>query len=188
MRFFIVIAFIASTSAQICEPTLTTAGGNKAPESFCSGDLIFEDNFDTFDKTNWVHEVTLGGGGNWEFQWYVSDHINSYASDGKFHIKPTLTSEIFGESFLTSGRVTIPADQCTHSDFDGCNRTGTPDSIINPIRSSIVTTLNSFHYKFGRLEIRAKMPRGDWLWPACKFFFLNFFRIILNYLFHLKCG
>lgn len=105
-------------------------------------------------------------GGNWEFQWYVNDRFNSYTTGGALHIKPSFTADIYGEEFLRSGRVIIPPDQCTHSDWNGCDRQGTPDNIINPIRSAIVTTHNSFHYKFGRLEIRAKMPAGDWLWPV----------------------
>jgi hypothetical protein len=30
--------------------------------------LLFEDNFDELDTSVWEHELTLGGGGNWEFQ------------------------------------------------------------------------------------------------------------------------
>jgi beta-glucanase (GH16 family) len=73
---------------------------------------------------------------------------------------------MFGISFLTSGRVTIPPEQCTQADFYGCDRQGTTDNIINPIRSTRVDTRQSFGFRYGELEIRAKMPRGDWLWPA----------------------
>lgn len=77
-----------------------------------------------------------------------------------------MTSDIFGESFLTSGLVRIPADQCTQADFYGCERQGSPDNIINPIRSAKLTTMDSFAFKFGTVEIRSRMPAGDWLWPA----------------------
>jgi hypothetical protein len=33
-----------------------------------SGELIFEDNFDTLNFDMWQHEITMAGGGNWEFQ------------------------------------------------------------------------------------------------------------------------
>lgn len=50
-----------------CEQTLTTATGaytiHKANGQFCSGDLIFEDTFDTLDTKNWQHESTLSGNG-----------------------------------------------------------------------------------------------------------------------------
>ena len=60
---------------------------------------------------------------------------------------------------------------------NGCNRTSglcVPKkegeggcffhSTLPPITSALINTKRAF--KFGRLEIRAKLPRGDWLWPA----------------------
>jgi beta-glucanase (GH16 family) len=32
--------------------------------------------------------------------------------------------------------------------------------------SARITTKQSHHIQFGKVEIRAKLPRGDWLWPA----------------------
>ena len=37
-------------------------------------------------------------------------------------------------------------------------------SMLPPVTSASIRTTRSF--KFGRLEIRARLPRGDWLWPA----------------------
>eukprot|EP00931_Biecheleriopsis_adriatica_P023891 TRINITY_DN14998_c0_g2_i1.p1 TRINITY_DN14998_c0_g2~~TRINITY_DN14998_c0_g2_i1.p1 ORF type:complete len:445 (+),score=46.37 TRINITY_DN14998_c0_g2_i1:49-1383(+) len=37
-------------------------------------------------------------------------------------------------------------------------------SVLPPVTSASMKTRNSF--RFGRLEIRARLPRGDWLWPA----------------------
>lgn len=97
---------------------------------------------------------------------YVNDRFNSYTTGGNLHIKPSFTSEVFGEEFLTSGRVVIPPQECTESYNWGCDRTGSYDHIINPIRSARVDTRDSFAFKYGTLEIRAKMPAGDWIWPA----------------------
>lgn len=127
---------------------------------------IFEDNFDNLDLSIWKHAGTMAGGGNNEFQWYVNDRANSFSSNGVLHLKPTFMAEIFGEDFLTSGRVVIPEPECTDSSNYGCDRRGYPDSIINPVRSARVDSSPSFSFKYGTLEIRAKMPRGDWLWPA----------------------
>jgi hypothetical protein len=33
----------------------------------CAEKLIFEDNFDKLNMSRWEHELTLAGGGNWEF-------------------------------------------------------------------------------------------------------------------------
>lgn len=83
----------AGAGQKKCEPSVTTASGthvlqpsaaaaaqtnshkpgvsNQQPAAgsqlqgttFCSGDLIFEDTFDTFDLRKWQHEITLSGGG-----------------------------------------------------------------------------------------------------------------------------
>lgn len=46
-----------------CVPSVTTVSGTAAPSSaICSGDLIFEDNFDSVDLSKWQKENTLGGG------------------------------------------------------------------------------------------------------------------------------
>ena len=38
--------------------------------------------------------------------------------------------------------------------------------IISPIQSARIHTKNSFSFKYGKLEVRAKMPSGDWLFPG----------------------
>jgi beta-glucanase (GH16 family) len=38
--------------------------------------------------------------------------------------------------------------------------------IINPIQSARIVTSNSFSFTYGTVEVRAKMPRGDWIWPG----------------------
>lgn len=182
---FVIVCFSA-TWAQQCVPSLTTVSGNAAATEICSGELVFEDNFDSLDLSKWSQDVNLVGGllrnnafffdfiiyfmiiylgHNGEFQWYSNDKRNSYTENGNLHIKPTYTSEIFGEEFLSSGRVSIPENQCSG---EGCSKVGTPDDIIHPIRSAKLTTYPHFAFKFGRLEIRAKIPAGDWFWPACK--------------------
>ena len=40
---------------------------------------------------------------------------------------------------------------------------------MNPIKSARVKTINSFSFKYGKVEISAKMPAGDWLLPSIKF-------------------
>ncbi|KAG6812811.1 hypothetical protein H0H92_000269 [Tricholoma furcatifolium] len=42
----------------------------------------------------------------------------------------------------------------------------TAGTIINPVQSARISTRRSASIRFGRVEVRAKIPRGDWLWPA----------------------
>ena len=51
--------------------------------------------------------------------------------------------------------------------FSGCEKdAGASGNYINPTMSARVRTAYSFKIKYGRVEVRAKLPRGDWLWPA----------------------
>ncbi|XP_049779843.1 beta-1,3-glucan-binding protein-like [Schistocerca cancellata] len=153
-----------------CTASQTTASGTKAPVTICSGDMIFADDFEDFDLSVWQHEITMSGGGNWEFQIYVNNRSNSFARDGYLNIRPTLTSDQYGEAFLSSGTIDLnggsPADECTNPSFYGCSRTGTATNILNPVTSARLRTVNSFSFRYGRVEVRAKLPAGDWLWPA----------------------
>ncbi|KAL4720820.1 hypothetical protein ACJJTC_004584 [Scirpophaga incertulas] len=161
-------AFVSLGTA--CTPSITTASGTHAPVTICSGELIFADDFYELDLEKWQHELTLSGGGNWEFQWYNNNRTNSFAHDGILFLRPSLLSEQTGEAFLSNGVLNIeggaPADRCTNAAFFGCERTGSPQNIINPIKSARLRTVDTFRFRYGRVEVFAKMPAGDWIWPA----------------------
>jgi beta-glucanase (GH16 family) len=60
-----------------------------------------------------------------------------------------------------------PADQCTGNAFYGCYRNAMGSgNYINPITSARLRSVNSFAFKYGRVQINAKLPKGDWIWPA----------------------
>lgn len=60
-----------------------------------------------------------------------------------------------------------PSDQCTGNAYYGCQRTGGGGgNILNPIQSARIRSSDSFSFRYGRVEIKAKLPRGDWIWPA----------------------
>nr|XP_002740978.1 PREDICTED: beta-1,3-glucan-binding protein-like [Saccoglossus kowalevskii] len=132
--------------------------------------LVFEDNFDELNLETWQHEITAGGGGSSEFQYYTNNRSNSYVRDGILYIKPTLTADLYGESYLYNGRLNLwgasPADICTSNAWYGCERFGNANEILNPIQSARLRTVFSQTLRYGKIEVRAKMPTGDWLWPA----------------------
>lgn len=55
---------------------------------------------------------------------------------------------------------------CTGNAFYGCSRHGSSSNILNPIQSARIRSSRGFNFKYGKLEVEAKMPKGDWLWPA----------------------
>jgi len=142
------------------------------PSSTVGERLVFADEFDELNLDVWEHELTLGGGGNWEFQYYTNNRSNSFVRDGVLYLKPTLTAELLGDWSLMDGTEinlwgSNPADVCTGNAFWGCARTaGAGGNVINPIQSARLRSSRSFNFKYGRVEIRAKLPVGDWIWPA----------------------
>lgn len=134
--------------------------------------LIFEDNFETFNLKTWKHAITLGGGGNWEFEGYFNNRSNSFVRDGILYLKPTLTADIIGDAGVESGYTMdlwggSPADLCTSNADYGCERTsGGGGNYLNPVMSARIRTAESFSTQYGRVEVRAKLPQGDWIWPA----------------------
>jgi len=135
-----------------------------------AGELIFEDEFDKIDFTVWDHEITMAGGGNWEFQVYWNNRTNSYTRDSVLYMKPTLTSDRFGEELVRTGQLDLwggqPGDMCTMAQFYGCQRAGNGVNIINPIASARLRTAGHFGFTYGKVEARAQIPEGDWIWPA----------------------
>ncbi|VDI27006.1 Hypothetical predicted protein, partial [Mytilus galloprovincialis] len=105
-----------------------TGSQNGSSGGSSGGGSGFMDDFNTLDFSTWEHEITAGGGGNWEFQYYTNNRSNSYVKDGTLFIKPTLTSDHYGEKFLTSGSLELwggsNADMCTSNMFWGCKRDG----------------------------------------------------------------
>lgn len=69
--------------------------------------LVFEDNFDRLDFGKWKHELTMGGGGNWEFEMYVNRRQNSFVRDGVLYLQPTLTADAIGEQTMKTGTYSL---------------------------------------------------------------------------------
>ena len=152
--------------------TLHSAAGGPTAPGVRQMTLILDEEFDTLNLSLWHHEITLSGGGNWEFEYFNNNRTNSYVKDSVLYIQPTLLADEIGEANLKSGyRMDIwgstPGTYCTSNMDYGCVRTsGDGGNYLNPVKSAAMRTVNSFSFKYGKVEIRAKMPRGDWLWPA----------------------
>jgi hypothetical protein len=134
--------------------------------------LVFEDNFtSSFNLSLWKHELTLSGEGNWEFEMYVNNRSVSFVQNGSLVIRPTLTNATLSTAGLMNADVNIwggdPATLCTDNSYYGCEREGgAGGNIVNPVQSARIRTAETFAFKYGRVELSAKLPRGDWLWPA----------------------
>lgn len=82
------------------------------------------------------------------------------------HIKPTLQDEALIEQDST---LNLLADgTCTSTLWRDCVAltNTTNGTIINPVKSGRINTKVGANIKFGKVEVVAKLPAGDWLWPA----------------------
>ncbi|KIJ43531.1 glycoside hydrolase family 16 protein [Sphaerobolus stellatus SS14] len=132
--------------------------------------LVMSDDFNTFDTVNtWHQEVDLSGFQNGEFEMTTTSPNNSYVKNGTLFIVPTLTSEVIGVANVFDA-YTYNATGCTNTvdpDNDcGAVSNATAGVVINPVMSARITTQKSFSIAYGKVEIRARMPKGDWIWPS----------------------
>nr|CAD7443581.1 unnamed protein product [Timema bartmani] len=137
----------------------------------CSGQLLFQDDFNSLNLDSWQHEITASGGRHSEFQMFVNNRSNSFVRDGVLHIRPTLTKDVLGENFLFNGVLdlrgsSLPGERCTNPSNNGCYKRALGGQILNPVLSAQLQTSQSFSFQYGVIKVKAKMPRGDWLWPG----------------------
>ena len=100
---------------------------------------------------------------------------NLYVDNGQLYIMPTLTSDAIGGTGNVLNGYTYTLHGCTagtssSSDMSGsANCSASSDggnNVIPPVQSARISTQGHYSIQFGKVEVRAKLPRGDWLWPA----------------------
>jgi hypothetical protein len=85
---------------------------------------------------------------------------------------PTITTNVtdITDAQLFNGYTLNLTQQgvCTADDSGDCVRVSniTTSTMINPVRSARLTTKGKHNITYGKIEVKAKLPRGDWLWPA----------------------
>ncbi|KAH7031441.1 putative gram-negative bacteria binding protein [Microdochium trichocladiopsis] len=168
--FFYGLSLIgAGIGAYICWDRWNSVGN----QNYC---LAWEDDFSGgINKDSWNYEVQIDGFGTGSFDWTTTDPRNAYTDANGLHIVPTLTTEDIGISNnqlihgytlnLTSGG---GDGTCTGTSNSACSIASnyTLNSVIPPIRSARLNTKGKHMLRYGKVEVTAKLPAGDWLWPA----------------------
>ncbi|KAK4445341.1 beta-1,3-glucan-binding protein [Podospora aff. communis PSN243] len=130
---------------------------------------VLDDDFSRgLDPAIWEKEVQLGGFGNGEFQMTTGDDNNVFVENGRLVIRATLQDDgMMQKDTLIDLR---EDGLCTSTNFYDCvaatNTTVGNSSIVPPVLSGRITTRPGATIKYGRIEVTAKLPAGDWLWPA----------------------
>ncbi|KAI9841999.1 MAG: hypothetical protein M1838_003326 [Thelocarpon superellum] len=130
-------------------------------------DLILDEDFSGgLDPKIWTKEVEVGGYGNGQFEYTTNTNENAFIDGGQLHIKPTLQDA----SLIEKNNVLnlTATKQCTSKVWSDCYAVTntTNGTIINPVKSARINTKKGATIKYGRIEVTAKLPAGDWLWPA----------------------
>ncbi|GAA4774036.1 glycoside hydrolase family 16 protein [Novosphingobium ginsenosidimutans] len=114
--------------------------------------MVWSDEFDgdKIDRSKWGFDVDCWGGGNDEHQCYTKSPRNATIEDGKLVI--TARYE----------RVTGPALP------EHLRRTSaTPEAeATRDISSARLSTRGKASWRYGKVEVRAKLPQGQGTWPA----------------------
>lgn len=135
----------------------------------CRDQLLFEDNFDTaqLNTDKWTYDIRhrLIGTQAEEFVVFDNHAENIFLNEGYLQIRPTLTKEKMRQAKLDFGTRCTPVFNRKKE----CELTAqSPFIFVPPINSSQIHTANTFRFKYGKIVIRAKLPKGDWIMP-CKF-------------------
>lgn len=112
-------------------------------------ELVWFDEFDgtDLDRTKWLPEQSCWGGGNNERQCYTDRPANIFVADGLLHLR--------GQKEEFTGPL-MPPELASNGD-----RPRQQQYTSGKIRSKGLAA-----WKYGKIEVRAKVPAGQGLWPA----------------------
>lgn len=107
---------------------------------------------------------------NKQFEWTTADATNSFVDDKTLYLVPTLTADSIGADAVTNGyTLNLTADgRCTGTNLTQCVAVSnsTRGTIINPVQGARLVTKGKASIRYGKVEVTARMPTGDWIWPA----------------------
>jgi beta-glucanase (GH16 family) len=147
---------VVAVAPDLGTSTASTASTSNGDHPTAKGLLVFDDEFGddaptttttgSVDGTKWMTCYPWWGlaptgctnHGNPEQEWYVPQQVR--VSEGALH----LVAE--------------------RADTQGTDRNGNPTTY--PYRSGIVTSARRFSFTYGYVELRARIPRGQAMWPA----------------------
>ena len=114
--------------------------------------LVWSDEFDgdSLDETKWSYEINCWGGGNNERQCYTDSKDNIKVTDGVLAIT-ALRKRTTGHALPLHLRKT---------------RKEAKKAAVLPYSSGRIRTLGKGDWRYGKIEVRAKLPYGQGVWPA----------------------
>jgi beta-glucanase (GH16 family) len=112
-------------------------------------ELVWSDEFDgiKLDRSKWKPEKSCWGGGNGERQCYTDRPKNIVVANGKLHL--------------------IAREERFRGALRPPELAGSSNPVVSqPFTSGKIRTLGLASWKYGKIEFRAKPPKGQGTWPA----------------------
>ncbi|XP_073823128.1 gram-negative bacteria binding protein 3 [Musca autumnalis] len=148
-----------------CSPSATTVNG--APIR-CAGQLVFKEEFEgnSLDNNYWTVERRIPRAPNHEFCLYLNDAEDVLKlSNGIVHIKPKSSEQHYGHAIYQSNPLILGTSCTGQLDSDECSLTPSSYKIIPPYVSAQFSSKKKFSFKYGMVEVKAKMPHAMWVFP-----------------------
>jgi len=155
MRLQVLIAALAVAAGVPAAAQTPTPSAAPAPTPAASTDggwkMVFSDEFEgtALDGSKWHAYQDCWGGGNKERECYTRRPDNVAVHDGQLDLTAhyeTVTGPSLSEDLRKPGE--------------------TPPPATKPFSSGKVSTKGKFTLTYGRIEVRAKSPVGQGVWPA----------------------
>ena len=101
--------------------------------------LIWQDEFNesSLDLSKWSHEIGGHGFGNNELEYYTNDSANAFVQDSMLHIRAKFAPSGIGDA-----------------------------NNLRYFSSARFRTAGKGDWKYGRIDVRAKLALGQGIWPA----------------------
>ncbi len=134
---------------------------------------IFYDTFNTFNFSHWKPVISASSIDDIELAMFVNSRRTSLVRNKTLILKPIFTSDVMGEKSVYNGFLdmwgTDVASRCTSPQNSGCRVQATGSKhMLNPIQSTYLRTAETFSIVYGRFEIQAKFPTGQFIQPIIK--------------------
>ncbi|KAJ0178108.1 hypothetical protein K1T71_005931 [Dendrolimus kikuchii] len=146
-----------------CEPTITKVRGGSA----CASEIIFEDDFNSLNEGQWQIEKYIPKN-HAEYPFISYQQLTSdptvKVENGNLQISAKLQANLpgFSSESLYTGSLNL-FQGCT-APGDLCVKRVMGADIIPPVVTGRITS-KTFAFTYGTVYVRAKMPKGDWLYP-----------------------
>ncbi|KAF7994035.1 hypothetical protein HCN44_011304 [Aphidius gifuensis] len=133
-------------------------------KNICAGKYILNDSFEHLNNSIWKINEEFSKRPDYPFSVFRNNKKNVEINRGNLYLKPTIVEQELPNDFVRHGTLTL--QNCTSElGTPDCSREARGRYILPPTFSGSVDTSKSVAFLYGNIEIRAKLPRGDWIYP-----------------------